>query len=185
MILEAKFVVLYLHDEVLPQLHETATGWTEPFLKGNFHNLDKNNRREHTTDIPTYEVYASSFLQEEKEVELRLRMYDWTTHREVVFDDQTKCMLCANQTTELLKLKCPNAVTEDSYIILAATLHDPTTEEVSRHFSWPEPYRYPLPANDTQVRTAVEGDTVKLTCGKFPVEGLLAYIDSEHGEEAD
>lgn len=72
----------------------------------------------------------SSFLQEEKEVELKLRMYDWTTHREIVLDNQmrqTKCMLCANQTTELLKLKCPNAVTEDSYIILAATLHVPTT----------------------------------------------------------
>lgn len=40
MILEAKFVVLYLHDEVLPQSHETATGWTETFLNGNFHNLD-------------------------------------------------------------------------------------------------------------------------------------------------
>lgn len=57
--------------------------------------------------------------------------------------------------------------------------------EVSRHFSWLEPHRYLLSVNDIEVRTAVEGGTVKLACRKFPVEGLLAYIDSEHGEEAD
>jgi hypothetical protein len=63
-------------------------------------------------------------------------------------------------------------------------VHYPTSgDEITRHFSWPETYRYLLPATETEVQIVVEGDTAKFTCRKFPVKGLLAYIDSEHGEE--
>lgn len=153
-----------------------------------WHFVDENSRHDHPTDIPTFEVYVSSFLQEDSDVELRMRMYDWTTHKEIELGklSQQKYTLAANQTTELLTVKCPAEVTEDSYIILAATLHDVATgKELSRHFSWPEPYRYLLTAHDTTVDVDVKGDVVELTCGKRPLKGLLAYVDKEDGNEAD
>lgn len=155
-----------------------------------WHFVDENRRHEHITDIPTFEVYASNLKLEEREVELRLRMYDWTTHKEIELEEEIRGQtfsLTPNQSSELLTIKCSELeqVTEESYIILAATLHDPSTgEELSRHFSWPEPYRYLLPAYDAKVDAVVKGDSVALTCGPVPVKGLLTYIDSEDGEEA-
>lgn len=94
--------------------------------------------------------------------------------------------LKANQATELLKLDSPADVEETSLIILAATLHDSGSgEELSRHFSWPEPYRYLYAAPDSIVDVKVEEDSVTLKCGGCPVKGLLAYIDEKDGEEAE
>lgn len=154
-----------------------------------WHFVDENRRHEHPTDIPTFQVYASNLLQEEQKVELRLRMYDWSTHKAIELEDNVRKQtftLASNQSTELLTVKSPKEVTERSYIILAATLHDAQTgNELSRHFSWPEPFRYLLPAYDAKVDVEVKDSSVKLTAGWIPLKGLLAYIDSEDGEEAD
>ena len=92
----------------------------------------------------------------------------------------------ANQTTELVKLNSPKEVQESSLIILAATLHDAKSgKELSRHFSWPEPYRYLYSAPVSSVEVQAEAEAVTLTCGKYPLKGVLAYIDEKDGENAD
>ena len=154
-----------------------------------WHFVDENKRSEHPTDIPKFEIYASNLGMQELDVELRLRMHDWSVHKEIELDDGMKKQnfkLTANQATELLKLDTPKEVQESSLIILAATLHDAKTgEELSRHFSWPEPYRYLYSTPDSSVDARVDGDSVVLTCGTFPVKGLLAYVDEKDGEDAD
>ena len=154
-----------------------------------WHFVDENKRHEHPTDIPEFEIYASNLEMEDREVELRLRMYDWSVHKEIALRENVKkrnVKLHANQATELLTLDSPEEVQETSYIILAATLHDSESgAELSRHFSWPEPYRYLYSAPESTVAIKIEGDSVALTCGNFPIKGLLAYIDEPDGEEAD
>ena len=154
-----------------------------------WHFVDENKRSDHPTDIPKFEIYASNLGMEGLDVELRLRMYDWSAHQEIELDDglrKQNFKLNANQATELLKLESSKEIQESSLIILAATLHDAKTgEELSRHFSWPEPYRYLYSAPDSGVDVKVDGDAVALTCRKFPVKGLLAYVDEKDGEDAD
>jgi beta-mannosidase len=91
-----------------------------------------------------------------------------------------------NQSSELVKIECPPEVEETSYIILAATVHDSKSgEELSRHFSWPEPYRYLYAAATSKVDVDVGDKTVRVTCGKYPVKGLLLYVDPTDGENVD
>lgn len=152
-----------------------------------WHFVDENKRHGHPTDIPTFEIYASNLGVSDKEVELRLRMYDWSTHKEIALDE-TKAThtLKANQATEVMKLISPHEVEETSLIVLAATLHDANSgEEISRYFSWPEPYRYLLASDRTSVDISAKEDEVCLTCGPTPVKGALAYIDEQDGEDAD
>ena len=156
-----------------------------------WHFVDENKRHEHTTDIPTYEVYASNLLDAPQEVVLKLRMYDWSTHTEITLDSHLSTSthtLKPNQSTELLTLDAHSlsTVTESSYLLLGATLHSASSNtELSRHISWPEPYRYLLPAYNTSASTKVSTDSVEITCGAYPIKGLLAYVDDEDGEEAD
>lgn len=154
-----------------------------------WHFVEEAKRSEHTTDIPKFEIYASNIGVEEVQVELRLRMYDWSVHKEVVLDDQTakqKFTLKANRTTELLHLESPKIVRESSLIILAVILNDAKTgKELSRHFSWPEPYRYLYSAPESTVDIKVEGESVALICGSYPLKGVLTYVDEKDGEDAD
>jgi beta-mannosidase len=53
-----------------------------------WHFVDENKRSEHLTDIPTFEVYASNLSLQEREVELRLRMYDWSVHKEIELEEK-------------------------------------------------------------------------------------------------
>lgn len=151
--------------------------------------VDENKRSEHPTDIPKFEVYASNLSIAERDVELRLRIYDWSVHKEIELDEKVKRQffkLKANQATELLQMDSPKEVQESSYIILAATLHDSKTgDELSRHFSWPEPFRYLYAAPNSSVDVKTDGEAVTLTCGTYPVKGLLACIDEADGDEAD
>jgi beta-mannosidase len=154
-----------------------------------WHFVDENKRSEHPTDVPKFEVYASNLGMEPLDVELRLRMYDWSIHKEIELDEglrKQSFKLNANEASEMLQVDSPEEVQESSLIILAATLHDAKTgNELNRHFSWPEPYRYLYSASESSVDVKVDGDVAALTCGKFPVKALLAYVDEKDGEDAD
>jgi beta-mannosidase len=152
-----------------------------------WHFVDENNR--HETDVPTFQIWGSNLNIEEVKVELRLRMFDVAKGREVELREEVRKRIVTlepSSSTELGEIKCPETVEESSYIVLAATLHDPDTgAETCRKVSWPEPYRYlDLPA-DSGVEVQVEGENVQLRCGSFPVKGLLAYVHHEDGEDAD
>jgi beta-mannosidase len=151
-----------------------------------WHFVDENDR--HDTDIPTFEVWGSNLKVEERKVELRLRMYDIAYKKEIDLGAQGKGQftLKANSSTELGVFKSPEAVVEDSYVILSATIHDPTTGvELCRKVSWPEPYRYLDLPEDSDVEVIAEGDQVRLVCQKYPVKGLVAYVFPEDGEDAE
>jgi beta-mannosidase len=144
------------------------------------------NNKPHLTDIPTFQVWGSNLSFARQEVEIRLRMYDIDHRREVDLGAAAKATytLEANKTTEFATIKCPPAVEETSYIILSASLHHAETgAEIARKVSWPEPYRYLDLPGDTHVSVKVTGEEVELECGKYPVKGVLAYVDDESGEE--
>lgn len=156
-----------------------------------WHFVEENKRHEHVTDIPSYEIYASNLTLQKREVVVTLRMYDWTTHKELELDpyvSKQKFTLAPNQSSELLELKCPPEVLESSFIILAAWLHDTASgEELSRHFSWPEPYRYLQSAKNTHVAAEVQEDEPKVVmkCGKVPAKGVIVYVDEKDGDDAE
>ena len=156
-----------------------------------WHSVEENKRDEHLTDIPSYEVYASNLTLQKREVAVTLRMYEWTTHKELELRPwvaEQVFTLDPNQSSELLKLECPPEVQESSFVILAAWLRDATSgEELSRHFSWPEPYRYLQSAKDTHVAVEVleGGESVVVRCDKIPAKGVILYVDESDGEEAD
>ena len=148
-----------------------------------WHFIDENNK--HDTDIPTFEVWGSSFMMEEQEIELHLRMYDIAHKKEIDLGEHglSKFTLKANQSTELTTFKSPEEVKEDSYIILSATLFS-EGKQIARKVSWPEPYRYLDLPEDCPVDVKIDGELVKLTCGKYPVKGLVAYVHHDDGEDA-
>ena len=84
-----------------------------------WHFVDENRRHEHPTDIPKFEIYASNLGIEDCEVELRLRMYDWSVHKELELKEDVRKQtfkVKANQATELLKLDSPKEVEESSFV---------------------------------------------------------------------
>ena len=149
-----------------------------------WHFIDENNK--HETDVPIFEVWASSFKIDKQEVELHLRMYDIAYKKEVELGEHAKSSftLKPNQSIELTKFRAPEAVKEDSYVILSATLFS-GAKQLARKVSWPEPYRYLDLPEDSSVGVQVEDEAVKLTCGNYPVKGLVAYVHEEDGEDAE
>jgi beta-mannosidase len=90
-------------------------------------------------------------------------------------------------------------LTEDSLIILCATLFDENNHPVARSVNWPEPYRYLQWPKDTAVtvtmgkQLATNGngashsafpEVVEIVANQ-PVKGFLLYIGYDDGEEAD
>ena len=140
------------------------------------------------TLIPNFEIWGSSFKQEEVEVELRLTAYDLASRKGVDLGKASskKVTLGINSTTEITELKdLPDVVTEDSYLVLAAFLIDVNTgKEIARKVSWPEPYRY-LDVPNEKIEVKVDGDKVTVINGSAPVKGLLLYADEKDGEEPD
>jgi beta-mannosidase len=151
-----------------------------------WHYLDENDP--FPTNIPTFEIWGSSFHTEKREVELRLRMYDIAFLQEINLGSDAKqtFTLRPNCSTELCTLKSSADIKEASYVILSATLHDiQTGEEIAQKVSWPEPYRYLDLPNDTSINVKVGGEEVELECGKFPAKGVLAYVDEADGDEPE
>lgn len=94
----------------------------------------------------------------------------------------------ANLTTELLRVVPPASTSSPALTILAAYVFDPDTRaELSRHFSWPEPYRYLQMWPDAHAKgiPARDETSVSLVCGDYPIKGALAYIDWQDGEDAE
>jgi beta-mannosidase len=152
-----------------------------------WHYLDE--RDPFPTNIPTFEIWGSNFHMKEQEIELRLQMYDLTSRKEISLgsDAKQKFTLRPNCSTELRTLKSPPDIKEDSYVILAASLHDMQTgDEIARKVSWPEPYRYLDLPEDTSIKVnIVDEETVELECAEFPAKGVLAYVDPADGEEPE
>ncbi|KAF9890331.1 hypothetical protein FE257_005997 [Aspergillus nanangensis] len=146
-----------------------------------------------TTHIPRYELWGSSFLNNPIALELRVRAYDIAHLKEISLDPAlavSQVTLGSNKSTELLNIPDSDmrrfGVTESSYIVLSATLHDPVTgKEVARKVSWPEPYRYlNLPAEST-ANVTVAGDTATIVCGSYPLKGVFAHVAEDDGDDPD
>ena len=148
-----------------------------------WHFLDEDNK--HDSEVPKLEVWGSNLTQDEVKVELRFKLYDITHKKSLEAPKSQTFTLKPNCTTALTTFK-PADAQEDSYVILCAALFDNSTgAEVCRKVSWPEPYRYLDLPQDSMVEVKVEGEDVTMSCGQFPVKGLVAYVHYEDGEEAD
>jgi beta-mannosidase len=106
--------------------------------------------------IPTFEIFAHNMTPEDIKGALSLKAYDLKAGKYVDFnsDDVGKDVtLAARYNTELGMLKPHLSWTEDSEIILQATLIDPTTgKTLAKFVDWPEPYRYLFWPKDTNVK---------------------------------
>lgn len=119
--------------------------------------IDEDNPRD--SEIPTFSVFAHNTTAKDVKGNLVLKAYDfhtgtWTDLRRD--DAEREVTLNAGYNTELGALKPHSTWTEESLIILSATLIDPSTKEtLARIVDWPEPYRYLNWPLDTKVDVSV------------------------------
>lgn len=119
--------------------------------------VDEDHPRE--TEVPTFEVFAHNTTAKEKGSTLVMRAYDffngsWTDLRS---EAERSVTLLAGRNNEIAKLGRQSTWTEESLIILEASLVDPTSGEVlARYVDWPEPYRYLNWPKDTGIAVSVE-----------------------------
>jgi beta-mannosidase len=122
---------------------------------------------------------------QERKVKLELEFVDllssWTQMETHEFQ------LSANQTTELLKIRCPSPPSQDdgttaSYsVVAAAKLLDLATGEVlSRFADWPQPFRH-VDFPEPGIKLSVSGEeiTVEVTT---PVKALVLSADGDGKE---
>ncbi|EXJ81605.1 hypothetical protein A1O1_07670 [Capronia coronata CBS 617.96] len=121
--------------------------------------IDEDNPRD--SEIPRFTVFAHNTTAQEVQCALQLKAYDFYTGAwtEVNLEGiASEAVLLAGQNTELGAVSPHPSWTEDSLIILEASLLDTTTGKVlARFVDWPEPYRYLLWPADTTVTISVEG----------------------------
>ncbi|KAK5044361.1 hypothetical protein LTR84_011311 [Exophiala bonariae] len=118
-----------------------------------------NENKPRDSEIPSFSIFAHNTTAKDVKAILVLRAYDfhigaWTDLQGV--DAEREVTLTAGYNTELGKLTAPSSWTEESLIILAATLLDMTTKEpLARIVDWPEPFRYLTWPLDTRVNISV------------------------------
>lgn len=119
--------------------------------------VDEDNPRD--SDIPTFSIFAHNTTAKDVRATLMLKAYDfhagiWTDLQHL--DAEREVTLNAGYNTELGDLQPQSTWTEESLIILSASLLDPSTQEVfARIVDWPEPFRYLTWPRDTKVDVSV------------------------------
>lgn len=109
--------------------------------------------------IPSFKIFAHNTTTKDVKAILELKAYDfhigaWTDLQEG--DAEREVNLDAGYNTELGELKAPPAWTEESLIILSATVLDVSTKgPLARIVDWPEPFRYLIWPLDTKVNISV------------------------------
>lgn len=152
--------------------------------------INEDNVRE--SEIPTFKIFAHNTTAKDVRAILVLGAYDFHTGAWTDLqgsDAEREVTLSAGHNTELGELLAPSSWTEESLIILSATLLDVSTKEpLARIVDWPEPFRYLIWPLDTKVNISVTtnegtsnignqsegiayGDVVRVTTN-HPVKGL-------------
>lgn len=123
---------------------------------------------------------------------LQLKAYDLHTRKYVSYRSEMQAVtLKPGQNTELGAIKNPPTITEESLVVMCATLIDPLLERPeARVVNWPEPFRYLQWHPETKVDITVE----KAEAGRewmevrvvanHPVKGCMLYVGYDDGEDA-
>jgi len=121
--------------------------------------IDEDKPRE--SEVPSFDLWAHNTTPTALQCSLKLRTYDfessaWTKLPQDTCERAVK--LKAGQSTELGILHAQPSWTDNSLIILEATLVDSKTgEQLARYVDWPEPYRYLYWPKDTKITIRVDG----------------------------
>ncbi|KAH8655852.1 glycoside hydrolase superfamily [Xylariales sp. PMI_506] len=107
--------------------------------------------------IPRFAIFAHNTKATEAHCELQLKAYDLHTGKMAELDAAAaEVALSAGCNTELTEVKPHASWTEESLIILQATLVEPLSgKTLARFVDWPEPYRYLRFPGDTKVTVTV------------------------------
>ncbi|RDL29715.1 uncharacterized protein BP5553_10695 [Venustampulla echinocandica] len=82
--------------------------------------------RPRDTYIPSFDIFAHNSTVKEVKFVLRIRAYDMFTREYLDYPQENQeVLLGANRNTELGRIENPGSVTEDSLIVLCASLLDP------------------------------------------------------------
>lgn len=94
--------------------------------------------------VPSFEIFAHNTSSEEVVCDLVLRAYDFASGQYTELGDATKraVSLKAGRNTEIRTLESVPSWTEDTLVVLEATLVSGSGKELARFVDWPEPYRY-------------------------------------------
>ncbi|KIW98715.1 uncharacterized protein Z519_00377 [Cladophialophora bantiana CBS 173.52] len=110
--------------------------------------------------IPNFALFAHNTTSDEVKCTLEMRAYDLHSGKAVDLNwagVSSEVILSAGYNTELGSLKPHASWTEESLIILDASLIDPSSKKVLARFTdWPEPYRYLRWPTDTRVTVSVQ-----------------------------
>jgi beta-mannosidase len=141
--------------------------------------VDEDNPRE--TEVPTFEIFAHNTTAEERPCTLVLRAYDFFdgSWSDLGKYSQSRVRLLAGRNNEIAKLDRQSKWTEESLIILEASLIDQTSDEVlARYVDWPEPYRYLNWPKDTGISVRVDSLDLSLT-GDEAWENKVTVVSSQ------
>lgn len=114
--------------------------------------------------VPGFEIFAHNMLSHDQKCALMIEAYDfhtgtWTTLDER--DQKRHVTLQAGYNTEIASLPSQQSWSENSLVILQATIVDIESETpLARHVSWPEPYRYLYWPKDTKVDISIDSSKV-------------------------
>jgi len=125
----------------------------------------------------TLEIWGTNSTLQARSANLELRFFDlrspeWTR------TETHSVILLPNQTSELIKMKCPGpsrdgysqgdplSVESATVIVSARLLEDQTGQVLSRYSDWPEPYRFlqpPDPKLAVEIHSSSSTDETRLT----------------------
>lgn len=128
----------------------------------------------------------------ERKFTLQINAYDMFTREYITYPSEKQTVtLKPGQNTELGAVKNPDTLTEESLIILSATLVEPSTGTAeARLVDWPEPFRYlqwhPATKVELSVRKLADDDDwtdeVRVVAN-HPVKGCMLYVGYDEGED--
>ncbi|KAH8888054.1 family 2 glycosyl hydrolase [Thozetella sp. PMI_491] len=101
--------------------------------------------RPRISEVPSFEIWAHNTTPEHIEALLQLKAYDFALGKWTDLPASQKeqnVSLKPGQTTELTTLPSHESWSNDSLILLEATLIGPNGKKLARYVDWPEPYRY-------------------------------------------
>lgn len=128
---------------------------------------------------PKFEIFAHNYTTEPVEAVLELKAFDFHTGKwaDAGPDARRKVTLTAGYNTELGTLEPQPSWTEESLIILEASLLDAATQKpLARVVNWPEPFRYLHWPADTKVTVLVENADANTVVEDIEFEDIVTVV---------
>lgn len=134
--------------------------------------------------IPRFEIFGHNMTSQDRTCTMIIKAYDFATGSWTPLEEERQVTLKAGYNTEITTISPLSTWTDESLIILQASLVDSTSKKLlARHVDWPEPYRYLYWPQDTKVDVAIERQSSQSVPGSKEEGDLLDCSMSNNWEE--